>query len=86
LSGNEHEKSVVRQLFEASQVGIHIVLSTFVGFAIGYGLDKLFDTGWLKFLFLFIGIIAGFMELFRVAKKQEDKDSAGKTSGDDKKD
>lgn len=66
------EKSLYRQLLEASSVGIHLVVSTFVGFAIGYGLDKLFGTSpYLTVIFLIIGIIAGFRELIRIAKKQE---------------
>ena len=85
MTGRDDEKSVTRQLFEASTVGIHLVLCTFAGLAIGYGLDLLFGTGWLKFLFLFFGIAAGFWELFRIAKKQEDKDGAGTTAADDKK-
>jgi ATP synthase protein I len=86
LAGKDEEKTVLRQLFEASTVGIHLVLCTFAGLAIGYGLDVLFGTAWLKFVFLFVGIAAGFRELFRIAKKQEDRDSAGTTAADDKKD
>jgi ATP synthase protein I len=86
LTGKDEEKSVMRQLFEASTVGIHLVLCTFAGLAIGFGLDKLFGTEWLKFVFLFLGIIAGFMELFRIARKQGGKDSAGTSAADDKKD
>ncbi len=66
------EKPLLRQLLEASSIGINLVLSTFVGFAIGYFLDKLFGTSpWLTAIFLIIGIIAGFRELLRVAKKQD---------------
>lgn len=71
LSGQQNEKPVFRQLLEASSVGIHLVLATFVGLAMGYGLDKLFNTSpYLTVSFLFIGIIAGFMELVKIAKKQ----------------
>jgi ATP synthase protein I len=67
------EKPVFRQLLEASTVGLNLVLSTFVGLAIGYGLDSFFNTSpWLTIIFLIIGIIAGFRELFRIAKKQQD--------------
>lgn len=66
------EKPFFKQLIEASSVGIHLVISTFVGLAIGYGLDKLLGTSpYLTFIFLIIGIISGFRELIRVAKKQE---------------
>lgn len=70
------EKSVVRQLLEASSVGIQLVLSTFAGFAIGYLLDKkVFNTfPWLSIIFLILGIIAGFFELLKVAKKQNGPD------------
>lgn len=67
----EPEKPLLRQLIEASSVGIHLVIATFVGLAIGYGLDKLFGTSpYLTIIFLIIGIIAGFRELIRIAKKQ----------------
>jgi ATP synthase protein I len=66
------EKPVFKQLMQASSVGINLVLSTFVGLAMGYGLDSLFHTSpWLTIIFLILGIIAGFRELFRMARKQD---------------
>ena len=66
------EKPVFKQLMQASSVGINLVLSTFVGLAMGYGLDSLFHTSpWLTIIFLLLGIIAGFRELFRMARKQD---------------
>ena len=66
------EKPFFKQLMQASTIGINLVLSTFVGLAIGYGLDHLFHTSpWLTIIFLIIGIITGFRELIRIAKKQE---------------
>jgi len=52
-------------------VGIQLVVSTFAGLAIGLGLDWFFGTSFLKFVFLALGIFAGFWELFKVVKKQE---------------
>ncbi len=73
MKEKQPEKPLFRQLLEASSVGIHLVVSTFIGFAIGYGLDKLFGTSpYLTVIFLIIGIIAGFRELIRIAKKQEE--------------
>ena len=70
------DKSFFRHLLEASTVGLNLVLATFVGLAMGYGLDYgmekwfgLHTKPWLTFVFLFIGIIAGFRELIRMAKK-----------------
>ena len=70
------EKPILRQLIEASRVGlnvgINLVLSTFVGLAIGYWLDKYFHTSpWFTIIFLILGIITGFRELLRIAKKQD---------------
>ncbi|MGD0297420.1 MAG: AtpZ/AtpI family protein [Bryobacteraceae bacterium] len=36
-----------------------------VGFGIGYGLDKLFGTGYLKIIFLLLGVAAGIIEVIR---------------------
>lgn len=73
------EKPFFRQLLQVSTVGLNLVFSTFIGLAIGYGLDSLFNTSpWLMIIFLILGIIAGFRELFRIARKQD--------NGTDKKD
>ena len=66
------EKPFFKQLMQASTIGINLVLSTFVGLAIGYGLDSLFNTSpWLTLIFLILGIIAGFRELLRIANRQD---------------
>ena len=41
-------------------------ISAFVGYLLGYGLDALFHTGWLRYVFLVLGVVAGFAEAFRV--------------------
>ncbi|HUO77521.1 MAG TPA: AtpZ/AtpI family protein [Thermodesulfovibrionales bacterium] len=69
------EKPLFKQLLEASTVGIQLVLSTFVGFAMGYFLDKFLGTSpWLTGVFLILGIVAGFRELLRVARRQNGTD------------
>jgi F0F1-type ATP synthase assembly protein I len=40
-------------------------IATFVGYAMGYGLDALFHTAWLRYVFLALGTAAGFVELIR---------------------
>lgn len=39
--------------------------ATFIGYAIGYGLDHLFGTRFLRIVFLILGIAAGFLNLIR---------------------
>ena len=83
MTDKKPEKSFLGHLLDASSVGIHLVVSTFAGLAIGYGLDRLFGTSpWLTFIFLVIGIISGFRELLRVAGKVDKADDDG--DGDSK--
>lgn len=72
------EKPLFKQLLEASTVGLNLVLATFIGLAMGYGLDKLMEkwfgihtSPWLTIIFLILGIIAGFRELLRIARKSD---------------
>ena len=47
-------------------IGLHLVSGPAVGFAMGYGIDHWFGTGpWGKLVFLFIGIAAGFLNVYR---------------------
>jgi ATP synthase protein I len=69
------DKSLFRQLFTVGAVGIQFALSIFVGFGIGYYLDKFLKTfPWFTVVFLTLGIIAAFRELFRLAKRQDKND------------
>jgi len=72
-------KMFSKDSMQAWTVGLNFVFSTFIGLGIGYWLDKVFKTSpWLTLIFLLIGIVAGFLELFKVAKGQD--------NGTDKKD
>lgn len=42
-----------------------------VGFGIGYALDKVFHTGFLKIVFLLLGVAAGMIDLVRELTKDE---------------
>ncbi|MCX7794422.1 MAG: AtpZ/AtpI family protein [Thermodesulfovibrionales bacterium] len=69
MSEKKNEGSPLKQLLIASAVGLQLVFATFIGFAIGYGLDSLLGTDFLKWIFLVFGLIAGFRELFRFVRK-----------------
>lgn len=67
----------------ASTMGLSMVLATMMGFGFGYYLDNwVFDTApWLTFIFLILGIIAGFRNLLiiaRMIKRMEDDAKSGK--------
>ena len=69
------EEPALRQIAKASMVGVHLVVATFVGLAIGYLLDGVFDTKpWLTLIFLFLGIGTGFRDLFKMATFKDDVD------------
>ena len=53
--------------------------ATFVGYIIGYLLDKLFHTHFLYIVFLILGIAAGFVQLIR--QIQRDTRDNGGTGG-----
>ena len=61
----------------ASTVGVNMVLSTFVGFALGYWvLDKYLGTApWFTIIMTVLGIFSGFNHLFRIAKKAGESDN-----------
>jgi F0F1-type ATP synthase assembly protein I len=46
-------------------LGMLLPISTGVGYAMGYGIDMLFHTTWIRYVFLALGTVAGFIELIR---------------------
>lgn len=61
-----------QQLLEASAIGWMFPIAIALGFGWGYGMDKLFGTWpWLTSIFTGFGIIAAFVNLFRLAGKND---------------
>jgi F0F1-type ATP synthase assembly protein I len=62
----------------AQFTGLALLLpaSTFVGYALGYYLDKAFGTSWLKIVLLILGSVAGFVSLIRQIMRASDGDGA----------
>ena len=40
--------------------------SVLAGYAVGYGLDYLFSTTFLRFVFLILGVVSGIVQLIRI--------------------
>lgn len=60
----------IRNAGLASTAGIVLVVATFIGFFIGRWLDaKLGTDPWLMLLLTLMGIIAGFIEVFRIVSQ-----------------
>jgi len=69
-------------LSTAGTIGLQLVVSTFIGLAMGYFLDKWLGTSpWLLVLFLLLGIVAGFRDVFLEAKRIQSKDEENTNAG-----
>ena len=71
----EKKGDFIRYIGIASTVGINMVASTFVGFALGYWvIDKYLNSHpWFTIILTFLGIVAGFRHLIRIAQKAGEK-------------
>ena len=73
LSKEDEDKWKQRRLLAmAASIGISIVLATVIGLAVGIFLDRLFHTSpWLTMIFLLLGIVAGFRNIYIIAKRSK---------------
>ena len=82
LFKNLRTKKYLDLVFDAGTIGIQLVVSTFIGLAAGYYLDRWLGTKpWLLLLFLILGIAAGFKNVYQEAKKLQSKDNKKGDSG-----
>ena len=66
----EENKGFLKKAAWLSSLGISMVVATFVGFYIGVYLDRVFSTDpWFTIIFLIIGIVAGFRNIYTLIKK-----------------
>ena len=62
----QQQSSGMQALATTGTIGLHLVSGPLVGFAIGYGLDYWLGIHpWGKLVMLFIGIGAGFLNVYR---------------------
>lgn len=73
---NKYNKSVYRSFAVIAQFGIHMLVPIFACFLLGFYLDKKLGTSYLTILFFFIGALAGFRNVYRLARRiYKDRDS-----------
>lgn len=75
-----------RQLFKSlamvSSMGISVVLAIAIGVWFGLTLDRWLNTKpWFFYIFLFIGIAAGFKNIYVIAGREIRKDDDGDQRG-----
>ena len=63
--------NVARELSKYYNIAFLLPASILVGFGIGFGLDKLFGTSFLKIIFLLLGVAAGIIEVIRELSKHD---------------
>jgi F0F1-type ATP synthase assembly protein I len=61
----KQQKSIMAMVSEYTALAFLLPSATFVGYAIGYLLDKVFHTHFLYLVFLILGIVSGFVQLIR---------------------
>ena len=66
------KKSLWVQMAQYSQLAFIFPAATFAGWLIGAALDRWLHTTWLYLVGLIVGIIAGFVELIRIATSSQD--------------
>ncbi len=83
---DEKDRRLLRVVGVLSTVGIAMVAATVIGLYIGRWLDGYFGTSpWLTAVFLLLGIIAGFRNLYQTARRAQQtmNEEDGKQGGKD---
>lgn len=74
----EETRRYIRQLVRASAVGFSVAFAIFIGVGIGFWLDTALGSWpWLTIIFMIFGIVAGFRNYYRFAKRQQDEERRG---------
>jgi len=71
----DETRKYIRQLADASSIGFQLAFSIFIGLGIGWWLDGVVGTfPWLTLIFMAMGVVAGFLNYYRFAKRQQKED------------
>lgn len=69
MEEKEKKKSVIKgfsKYISIGAIGLHLVSGIIVGIAVGYYLDKVFDTSpILTIVFFILGVITGFYNMYK---------------------
>lgn len=65
------KNDLMQQLGKYYSVAFLVPAAVLVGFVIGYLLDRVFGTGFLKIIFLFLGLASGVIQLVRELSKSD---------------
>jgi len=65
----KRERKSWQQVAKYGELGFLLPAATFVGWAIGAGLDRWLGTTWITLTGVLVGIVAGFVQMIRTALK-----------------
>jgi F0F1-type ATP synthase assembly protein I len=71
MATRDGKKSPVVLIGEYSALAFILPACIFVGYAIGRWLDTQWGTTYLYLVFLLLGIVAGFVQIFRVINRNQ---------------
>lgn len=76
------DKNIFRSLALINQIGISMLVPIFLCIYIGNKLDQWFSTSYLTIVFLFLGILAAFRNVYHLTKSfyKNDKSKVAKTT------
>lgn len=75
---DEDKRKSYRMLASLSAVGFTLVFATVIGLYCGIKIDQWLDTSpWFTAVFFLLGVVAGFKNLFRYAKQNQDGSDKG---------
>lgn len=63
------DRSSWKQVSRYLEIGMMFPASTVAGLLVGYGLDRLFGTHFLYWVFMLLGIAGAFVQLVRLTSK-----------------
>lgn len=69
MNSNRNKRNVWRQVGRYTSLAFLMPTSVFVGYLLGWLLDKWLGTSWIYIPGLLVGIAAGFIELIREVQK-----------------
>ncbi|MEJ2033997.1 MAG: AtpZ/AtpI family protein [Deltaproteobacteria bacterium] len=72
---SDQRKEIIKMLADFGTIGMTMAFSIFIGLGIGYFLDHRVFGGktapWLTLIFMALGIVAAFKNLFMMAKRKD---------------
>lgn len=80
-----YDRNVYRSLVLISQFGINMLVPIVLCVLLGVFLDEKLNTGYWTVLLFFVGALAGFTNIFKMAKRIYRSESSGEHEGKDQK-